>query len=444
VSNQGEAMGAPAVTLKRCPVCERRVGSQDEFCWMCGAGLTAPPTPAAEPPIAELRLSVPDEAVAAEPQAVAGPQRAGPRLPDSLSRPRPERLAMLVLVLLAVLVLGRFALPRSAAPAPAPTAAAVVLATTPAPSLTPTPQPTDTPSPTATPTATAKPTDTATPTPLPTRIYTVKSGDTLLDIAAQYNVTVEDILAANPGLTEQTRLQIDQQIVIPWPTATVAPTSLTSPTPMVAAATAAPGATAAPAQPPSSFAYTVQTGDTLLDIADRYGVPVEIIRQANGIQTDLLQIGQTLTIPLPTPGPSPTFTPGPSPTPTPRPPYEPPVLLSPPNDASLGLSDAVVLQWTSVGILGEGEWYQVTIINADAPGAAPYRVTTKATSLRLPPELRPKVDAPQTFHWNVVVVREAGTYSDGSPRYITLSPVPPLRTLIWQGNAPTVTPTTAP
>jgi LysM repeat protein len=292
-----------------------------------------------------------------------------------------------------------------------------------------TPSPTQSLTPTVTQTATPTSTHTATPTPLPPRVHVIQVGDTLLEIANEYEVPLEALIAANPGISE-TGLQLDQQVTIPWPTPT--PTSTGN-------ATGVPDATAAPTEAPNTFSYSVQEGDTLLDIAIRHGIAVETLRQLNGLQNDRLDVGQTLQIPLPTPTATLTPTPGPSPTPTPRPVYEAPVLLSPANGATLAADDAVVLQWTTVGILGEGEWYQVTVINASASGAAPYQATTKTTSHRLSPELQPRVDAPQTFRWTVVVVREAGTFADGSTRYMPLSPAPPLRTFLWRGRAPAPT-----
>ncbi|MCS7260669.1 MAG: LysM peptidoglycan-binding domain-containing protein [Anaerolineae bacterium] len=52
---------------------------------------------------------------------------------------------------------------------------------------------------------------TATPTPV---IHVVQSGDTLLAIAAQYGVSVQDLQAVN-GIVDPTRLQIGQQLIIP-------------------------------------------------------------------------------------------------------------------------------------------------------------------------------------------------------------------------------------
>ena len=68
--------------------------------------------------------------------------------------------------------------------------------------------------------ATVVPSPTATPGPTQL-IYVVKSGDTLTRIADQFDVTVEQILAANPEITNANNINVGQQIVIP--TATPAP-----------------------------------------------------------------------------------------------------------------------------------------------------------------------------------------------------------------------------
>ncbi len=64
------------------------------------------------------------------------------------------------------------------------------------------------------------PTAEPSPTPIPTPeqvVYTVKSGDTLSKIAAAYGVTVEDILAANPSITDPNQIAPGDKIVIPQP-----------------------------------------------------------------------------------------------------------------------------------------------------------------------------------------------------------------------------------
>lgn len=59
-----------------------------------------------------------------------------------------------------------------------------------------------------------------------------------------------------------------------------------------------PSATVPPTATPVVVLYTIQAGDTLFDIALRYGVTVEAIREANGLAPDaILQIGQEIKIP---------------------------------------------------------------------------------------------------------------------------------------------------
>ncbi len=108
------------------------------------------------------------------------------------------------------------------------------------------------------------------------------------------------------------------------PTATVTPTATPSPSPT---ATATPEVTATPA----ALVHVVQQGEVLLEIANRYGVSVEAIRQANNLTDDFLRVGQELIIPLPTPTPT-DATPSPeapqaTTTPTPEPTATPAVII---------------------------------------------------------------------------------------------------------------------
>lgn len=48
-----------------------------------------------------------------------------------------------------------------------------------------------------------------------TRTYTIKSGDTLGEIAERFNTTVDAILRANPGITDADQIQVGQVITIP-------------------------------------------------------------------------------------------------------------------------------------------------------------------------------------------------------------------------------------
>ena len=62
-----------------------------------------------------------------------------------------------------------------------------------------------------------------------------------------------------------------------------------------AAASAAPAA--APTQQAGGFWYTVQRGDNLTRIANRYGTTVQAIKNANGLYGSVIQPGQVLFIP---------------------------------------------------------------------------------------------------------------------------------------------------
>jgi LysM repeat protein len=85
------------------------------------------------------------------------------------------------------------------------------------------------------------------------------------------------------------------------PTPTEAPASV-SPTPPATpvptpAPTPAPTVAPTPAPTPAPQTYVVQPGDTLTLIAQRFGTTVEALQQANGIQGDIINVGQVLIIP---------------------------------------------------------------------------------------------------------------------------------------------------
>ena len=113
------------------------------------------------------------------------------------------------------------------------------------------------------------------PPACPGFMYTIQAGDTLFTLAQRYNTTVQAIINANPGI-DPNRLFIGQRICIP-----VAP------------------------QPPicPGFMYTIQAGDTLFALAQRYNTTVQAIINANpGIDPNRLVIGQRICIPVPRPG----------------------------------------------------------------------------------------------------------------------------------------------
>lgn len=101
--------------------------------------------------------------------------------------------------------------------------------------------------------------------------YTVQKGDSLWSIANKLGVSVNDLRSLN-NLTTDT-LQIGQQLKIPGTTET--------PTPI----------------PPSNTTYTVQRGDSLWEIANRFGTTVDELKRINNLTSNTLQIGQVLKLP---------------------------------------------------------------------------------------------------------------------------------------------------
>ncbi len=150
----------------------------------------------------------------------------------------------------------------------------------PKPSRTPTPSPQasskqNVPS---TMTATAK-APTATPSPIPV-YHIVEEGQVPVAIAAEYGISVDLLLTLNQ-ISDPTRLQIGQQLLIPI---TVTPTpSEPSPT---------------PTPTPEPRYHTIQAGDTLGAIAQQYDISLEILKFANNLSQDqTLQVNQKLLIP---------------------------------------------------------------------------------------------------------------------------------------------------
>jgi hypothetical protein len=74
------------------------------------------------------------------------------------------------------------------------------------------------------------------------------------------------------------------------------PSSTSAPTPG-AAATARPSKESGPPSTPTGRTYVVAAGDTLSDIASRFGTSVSAIRAANDLSGDVINIGQVLQIP---------------------------------------------------------------------------------------------------------------------------------------------------
>jgi len=117
--------------------------------------------------------------------------------------------------------------------------------------------------------------------------YTIQRGETLFRIALANDTTVNDIVAANPGINPNL-IQPGQVIQLPGCTPGGAP-NVTVPTATSAAVVNPPG---------GGTTYTVERGDTLFAIAQRFGVTVQAIVEANSLSNpNDLSVGQQLIIP---------------------------------------------------------------------------------------------------------------------------------------------------
>ncbi len=138
--------------------------------------------------------------------------------------------------------------------------------------------------------------------------YTVQWGDWLRKIAEKNGVTVEALVAANPGINPNV-IYPGQVLKIPLPGGSV-------PTPSTGSATPS-----APSGGPTT--YTVQQGEWFYEVARKFGVSVAQLQAANpGVNPNFLYPGQVLNIPgsaAPTAIPSGSTTPTPSGAPTPTP-----------------------------------------------------------------------------------------------------------------------------
>ncbi len=102
------------------------------------------------------------------------------------------------------------------------------------------------------------------------RIYKVEKGDTLWGIARKYGTKIDEIKQSNKLISDN--LKIGQELIIP----------ITLPVTI----------------PEGTSIYIVQRGDTLWSIAQKYKTSVSVLRTLNDIEDDIINVGQTLFVPL--------------------------------------------------------------------------------------------------------------------------------------------------
>lgn len=106
--------------------------------------------------------------------------------------------------------------------------------------------------------------------------YTVKSGDTLSEIANRSGVSMDNLVALN-GIKNKNVINVGQVLKLKAP---IAPK---------------------PQPKPVVNTYTVKSGDVLSEIATKYGTTVKELQDLNGIKNaNLIQIGQVIKFPAKT------------------------------------------------------------------------------------------------------------------------------------------------
>lgn len=129
------------------------------------------------------------------------------------------------------------------------------------------------------------------------RTYVVQPGDTLFSIAARFGVSVSELATIN-GFYDIHRVFVGQVLVLPSTAIVPSPVVPVRPVtpPVVIQPIYSPGTTVTTVT--TFTAYTVRRGDTLAEIAARFGTTVAAIMSVNGISNpNLIFVGQRLSIP---------------------------------------------------------------------------------------------------------------------------------------------------
>jgi LysM repeat protein len=373
------------------------------------------------------------EEVAAAPPYTAGPETAGST--DYLESVLQERQSAATIWLTAAFALIIVVAGLLIIQSPPSMALAVFPTETPIPpTVTFTPTWTPLPSQTAPQASPAAPTSTALPsaTPQPPRTHSVSVGETLFGIGLRYDVSADSIAEAN-ALPPGSGIQVSQQLIIPWPTATP---------PLVPVEIDVGGETII-ADPTDCELYEIKGGDTFFGIAARQRIDLSALVAVNRLtDQSILQPGDHICIPKIIRGGVLPPTPGPSPTPTATSPPPGPHLLYPVDGTLVESPNGPsVLQWAAVKDLTEEEWYMVELTNLTAVDSHPRRGFTRQTSFRTPPSWRPTTPQPHLMRWRVAIVHVTGEREDGTFTYEFSGQNSQDAFFTWLGAIPTSTPT---
>lgn len=268
--------------------------------------------------------------------------------------------------------------------------------------------------------ATATPVPTATPLPTPTPVpivqetllirHVVDSGETLLSIAIDYDVSVEEIQRAN-NLTSEL-IRVGDELVIP----------------VLRDSAAAQSSAAA-----TNFEYIVKSGDTLSTIAITFGTTVDELLSANKLAVgEFLQPGDALRLPLlGAPPEALAVEPVASADATTAASYAAPRLRTPEEGSILVRTDPVNFAWEGADALAANEWFVLQVLPRNLAARKLPPAWTKQPGFRLEPALAPGEGEPADYAWLVSVVRVSRS-AEGRAFVEAASTPSTVRTFSWR------------
>ena len=308
---------------------------------------------------------------------------------------------------------------------------------------------------TSSPIPTPPPTSTLTPSPC---VRKVAAGDSLIAIVSRCghrNLAILPTVMKLNGITDETRIQIGQEIIVPLPSPTHDPADSEAPTTEseIDSASADPGSerlalpafdpfapTVTPTLLPGLMWHIVQPDENMIVIALQYETNAKALSDLNPeIEFSLcdfglayggpectvpLQQGQLIRVPAPTPTITPVPTASGSETPTPRPTatFNAPIAQSPPDGAFFAPREQMTLRWVATGRLSSTDVYRVALTNTDT--GASYDAETSELFFIVPSEWGPKDENSHHYSWQVSVLNKiTGSISHSSQA----------RAFVWQG-----------
>ena len=313
----------------------------------------------------------------------------------------------------------------------------------------------------STPTVTLTPSITPSPLPTATRepcTQRVVQGDSLIGIVIRCGHQTRDIIPTVlelNGIQDESRIQVGETIIVPWPTPTTDPNAVPTDTPegetnnsdssdtLVSLANDPFAPTATPTLLPGVMWHRIQTGENVVSVAFQFGADVKVLSELNpeidfaqcdfgetyGGPECVVQLfeGQLMRVPAPTPTPTipPTLSGSETPTPTATATFNAPSAISPENLTFFGTNEQVTLRWIGSATLAENQTYRVKVENITSGNQ--YTADTTEIFYILPDSWQGNEDQRYTYNWTVSVIN---LDEPQNPLFSTES-----RTFDWQGQA---------